>query len=401
MTDLSGIDKYVKSPSPDPIKKKPVAHPTGWEPGVDTARGVIVAPPTTDGVPPEDWSEILEEFRLDPAKWEIVSDSVNVRTWDTNTGGGVIKRLFYFRADIRPRVAREDADLQALMKRISKHRYRRKSSVGGTVDATSLTSARVVCLADWQAGPDPEGLVNLVLQLKNDVVDLLKEEKPEALYVIGMGDMIEGCDGHYDMQTFLTGRGGLNGRRGQSTLVRRLLVELLTTWARYVDRVIVGCVPGNHGENRKKGKAFTTFEDNEDLGVFEEAAEALALNPEAYGHVRFVIPDGDMSLTLDIAGTVVGFIHGHQATKGVTPRQRLDAWWAGKQKARHQIGDADLLVAGHLHHLIVVQDGPRTMMQCPSLAQSRWFTEIGGSETKVGTLTFAITPGGWDHLRVL
>lgn len=393
MTDL---DRYLRVATPDPVQRPSKDHPTGWEPGVDTARGVIVTTPTTDADPPDDWADILAEFRLDPAKWQVDSDSVNVRTWDAAIGDGKVRRFFYFKADVRPRQTADHADIQALTRQISRHRYRRSTS-----DATETQTALVVCLSDWQAGPDPHGLVDHVLRLKNQLVDRLKTERPDVLYVVGMGDMVEGCDGHYDMQTFATGAGGLNGRRDQIKLVRRLLIDLLTEWARHIDRIVVGSVPGNHGESRRAGKAFTTFEDNDDLAVFEQAAEILSANPDAYRHVRFVLPDGDMSLTLDVAGTVVGFIHGHQATKGATPRQRLDNWWKGKQSAKHRIGDADVLVAGHLHHLVVVEDGPRTIMQCPALALSRWFTERGGSETKMGTLTFTTSPDGWDGLRVL
>jgi predicted phosphodiesterase len=364
-------------------------HPTGWEPGIDTAAGVVVV--KGGDTPPSDWDAILTEFRLDPTAWEVVSDRVHVRTWDTHDG-----RAFYYKADVRPRQQHADrTDLDELCRQIAKHRYRRP-------DPVDVDDALVVCLADWQTGPDPEGLVAQVLELKTAVVQRLKQSKPAALYVIGMGDMIESCDGHYALQTYATGAGGLNGRRDQIKLVRRLLVDLLTTWARYCPTMVVGAVPGNHGENRQSGKAFTTFEDNADLEVFEQAGEVLAANPDAYGHVRFVLPDGDMALTLDVAGTVVTFIHGHQARRGgTTPQQKLSAWWKGKQNARHPAGDADVLVNGHYHHLSLIQDGPRTWMQCPALAQSRWWEETGGAPTAAGTLSFTVSGGGWDNLKVL
>lgn len=393
MTDLT---EFTSVSTPDPLPHLRSKHPDGWTPGVDTASGFVVAEPSTDPAPPQDWTEILDQFHLDPAVWTVDGDSVNVRTWDAAIGGGEVRRFFYYRANIRPATRPSSVDVDALCARISKHRYRRPAP-----PSTAVTRALVVCLADWQTGPDPEGLVSHILDLKVQIVDRLKRDRPDVLYVVGMGDLVEGCDGHYAMQTFAAGAGGLNGRRDQVKLVRRLLVDLLTTWARYVDRIVVGCVPGNHGEQRRDGKAYTTFEDNDDLAVFEQAGEVLGANPDVYGHVRFVIPDGDMSLTLDVAGTVVGFIHGHQATRGATPRQRLDNWWKGKQSAKHPIGDADCLIAGHLHHFVIVEDGPRTIMQCPALAQSRWFTERGGAATRVGTLTFTTSPDGWDNVRLL
>ena len=399
MSDDPDLSEFldVRQDVAEPQPRRP-HHPSGWEPGVDTAKGVIVAEPSEDPDPPSDWQHILEQFRLDPAKWEVVSDAVNVRTWDANlgrdpdTGEPCVRRLYYYKANVRPRQRGDRADIDALVKRISAHRYRRPDT------ATTTAGAMVVCLADWQTGPDPDGIVEHVLRLKNTVVDRLKQDRPASLYVIGMGDMIESCSGHYDMQLFAAKL----DRREQVKLVRRLLVDLLTCWARYVDKMVVGAVPGNHGEARNgNGKADTTFEDNDDLAVFEQTAEILAANPDAYSHVRFTIPDGDMSLTLGVEGTVVGFIHGHQARRGSTPRTALETWWRGKQSDRQPVGDADVLVAGHRHHLVLVEDGPRTIMQCPALARSRWFREQGGSSTAMGTLTFRAGEGMWDGLEII
>lgn len=395
MGDMSDIDRFITSPKPDPIERPSRHHPTGWEPGVDTSRGVIVSPPTDSPEEP-DWAEILEQFRLDPERWQVDSDTVHVRTWDSAVGAGEVRRFFYFKADVRPRVRSHRADVDQLIKMVSGHRFKRPASV-------TEPSALVVCLADWQAGPDPKGLVDAVLSMKNRVSAMLRDRKYGWLYVVGMGDMVEGCGNNwYAMQDWTVAAGGLNGMRDQEKLVRRLLVDLLQEWSRHVPQVVVGCVPGNHGENRRGGKAFTTLEDNADLSVFEQTAEIFAANPETYGHVRFVVPDGDMSLTLDVAGTVVGFIHGHQAARGgATPQQKVDAWWKGKQKGRHPIGDADVLVNGHYHHACLVEDGPRTWMQAPAMANSRWWEESGGQPTKWGTLTFEVGPDGWDNYRLV
>jgi hypothetical protein len=388
------LGEFLAVDTPDPVSRPSKDHPSGWQPGVDTAAGTIVAPPGNNPDGPSDWDDVLRQFQLDPAKWEVVSDEAQVRTWDAQTPEGV-RRFFYWRARVRPRRTAATADVAELARRIARHRYRRPDP------ADDVTSALVVCLADWQAGPDPQGLVDHVLAMKNAVVDRLKTENPDVLYVVGMGDLVEQCSGHYPGQTFATGAGGLNGRRDQVKLVRRLLVDLLTTWARYAPRVVAGAVAGNHGQNRLEGKEYTTPEDNDDLAVMEQAAEVLAANPDAYGHVRFVLPDGDLSLTLDIAGTVVSFIHGHQARRGASPQLKQLNWWKDKAHAQHPVGDAAVLCTGHFHHLQVLEDGPRTWFQCPALAQSRWWEEAGGAATKVGTLTFTVGPDGWDNMRVL
>jgi len=226
---------------------------------------------------------------------------------------------------------------------------------------------------------------------------LAKAGRPVShLYVIGMGDMVEGCDGHYEMQTFSVEL----DRRQQVKLVRRMLVTMLTEWGKLPVQMVVGCVPGNHGENRRGGKAFTTFEDNDDLAVFEQAQEVLSA--AGFADVHWVIPDGDMTITLDICGTVCSFAHGHQFGGSGLPLAKAKGWWKGKMAAMHPVGDARVLTFGHYHHLQVLQDGPRTIFGCPSNdGGSRWFEERGGPTTACGTLTFVTQSGGWSDLAIL
>ena len=260
---------------------------------------------------------------------------------------------------------------------------------------------------DWQAGKADgggvEALIERLLALKAAVParmrELARAGRPVShLYVVGMGDMVEACSGHYPMQEFSVEL----DRRQQIKLVRRMLVTMLADWARHPAQVVVAAVPGNHGENRRNGKAYTTFEDNADLEVFEQAGEILQANPEAYGHVAWVIPTGDMTVTLDVCGTIVTWAHGHQFGGSGLPLAKARNWWQGKMAAQHPAGDATVLVYGHYHHLQLLQDGPRTIMGCPSNdGGSRWFTEQGGNETACGTLTFVCERGGWRDLAIL
>jgi predicted phosphodiesterase len=383
------------------------SHPKGWEPGIDTAKGTLTVRAGEN--PPTDWAGIITELGLDASKWTVdESQPVQVRSWDSGD-----KRMFYYRATVVPNgpVSAPDIDaLVASIKRQGKSAHRGSQRVS-RASSSGPERALVVCLADWQAGkPEfggPEALVERLFRLKDAVPARLAELKRQGrpvtmLYVVGMGDQVESCAGHFAQQTYAAGLSGLD-RRGQVKLVRRMLVELLTHWAGKVPTMVVGAVPGNHGEHRNgSGKSFTTFEDNDDLAVYEQAGEILAANPEAFGHVKFVLADGDMSLTLDVAGTVVTFAHGHQFRGSGPPQKKAESWWKGKQAARHRSGDADVLVWGHYHHLVCVEDGPRTFLQCPALdGGSRWFEEGGGSRTRTGTLTFTVDADGWDDLKVL
>lgn len=375
-------------------------HPKGWEPGVDTARGTVTVQAGT--TPPNDWAVILRELGLDPAAWRVdESQPVQVRTWDSGE-----QRCFYYRATVVP--ARQDAleaDLEGLVRAAQRRRGKSPQNASERVLSDSASRALVVCLADWQAGKGDHGGVEALLDrlfalrdaVPARVKALAKVGRPvDAIYVIGMGDMVEACDGHYGMQAFQVEL----DRRQQVRLVRRMLVELLTEWAKLTPRMVVGAVPGNHGENRKNGKAFTTFEDNDDLATFEQAQEVLTA--AGFDRISWVIPDGDMTITLDIAGTVVCFAHGHQLNGSGIPLAKARHWWKGKMAAKHPAGDADVLVYGHYHHFQALQDGPRTILGCPSNdGGSRWFEEQGGPQTACGTLTFTCTGAGWDDLAIL
>ena len=381
------------------------SHPTGWEPKltVDGERAELVSRAVADGQPAPGWEAELESRGGDPSRWRP-SGPVRFSSWDAQVKGGDVVQMHAYRWNLVPASTVTVEDVDALVARVRKHRKRPPK-----VDV-DRPRALVVCLADWQAGKGEgggvDGLVERVDRLKGEVGDRVRELKRlgrplDRLYVVSMGDLVEGCGGsqHYPMQDFSVEL----DRRQQVKLVRRLLVDLLTDWAGLAPKVVVGCVPGNHGELRSGGRAVTTFEDNDDLAVVEMAAEILQANDHAYGHVRFVIPDGDMTITLEpVPGQVVAFAHGHQARKGGTPAAKLGNWWSDKQKARHPVGDADVLVSGHYHHFVAVQDGPRTWFQCPALdGGSRWFEEAGGPATVTGTLTFAVDEDGWSDLAVL
>ena len=369
-------------------------HPKGWEPGIDTAKGTLTV--EAGDKPPTDWAAIIRELGLDPDAWTVdESQPVQVRTWDSGD-----RRNFYYRATVIPSVNATDvSDIEALIREVSKRKP-------GKPPTNPLAErALVVALADWQVGKSDHGgveaLVERLLRLKDAVPAriraLAKAGKPVShLYVIGMGDMVEGCDGHYPMQTSSVEL----DRRQQEKMVRRMLVNMLTVWAKLPVTVVVGAVPGNHGENRKNGKAFTTFEDNSDLAVFEQAEEVLTA--AGFDNIHWVIPDGDMTITLDVCGTVCSFAHGHQFKGTGIPLNKARSWWKDKMASMHATGDARVLVFGHYHHLQVLQDGPRTIFGCPSNdGGSRWFEEMGGPTTACGTLTIVAESGGWSDLAVL
>ena len=280
------------------------AHPKGWEPGLDSEKGVVThlsGSPT----PPSSWDGIIRELGLDPSEFTVdPSQSVQVRTWDTPGADG--GRMYYYKASVIPASSASALDVDDLIREVKRRKPKPPKDI-------LAERALVACLADWQAGKADSGgveaLIERLLALKDAVPARIREAqkvgKPIShLFVVTMGDLIENCSGHYPMQSFSVEL----DRRQQVKLVRRMLTMMLMEWSRLPVKIVVGAVPGNHGENRNaSAKAYTSFEDNDDLAAVEQVQEILGANKDAFGDISWVIPDGDMTITLDICGQVVGF----------------------------------------------------------------------------------------------
>lgn len=375
-------------------------HPTGWEPRIDTETGTAVMqsmyPPDEARI---DWSEWLVEWGFSPEDFDIEDDRVEVRTWDMNIGAGEVVRLWYYKAKIVRKRAK--ADLTALISEIKKHKPLKKSPPPGDL-------SYIIVNSDWQLGKrDGDGTKGVVDRVLNGI-DSVQEDYRKArkegyeldqLVVANVGDIIEGCKGHYPMQTFNVEL----DRREQVKVGRRLLTKQLEFWSKDFEKVLVVAVPGNHGENREDGKAFTQFGDNDDVAFAEQVEEALSQNPERYGHVKFHITNQDLTCTLDISGTIVTFSHSHQSRGSAKwgHVKTLD-WWKEQALGRRPVSDADLLVTGHYHYLAVTELGERLHVQVPALdGGSQWYEEARGIPTSQGIVTLVVGNGKVLRMQVI
>jgi hypothetical protein len=140
----------------------------------------------------------------------------------------------------------------------------------------------------------------------------------------------------------------------------------------------------------------TTYTDSFALDAASAVADALADHPD-YKHISFTFPKYDtLTVTLDMAGTVVGLAHGHQF------RGKPVDWWMKQSHGMQDIGDATLLLSGHLHHLRVEQSGAKTFIQSPALdGGSTWFQNSSGQAAPAGMLTLTVGGGGWSDLLIV
>jgi predicted phosphodiesterase len=391
------LDNLLKTSEVNSVQKtEPRQRQAEWLPGVtwQGEEGVVTTQPM-EGDNAPDWSGVLRMWGLDPEHFQVV-EPVLFNVWGDTLG--VLNRQW--KGKVIRKGKQEVADIESLIQDIKKHKPReRKPIVGG--------ASLVVCASDWQTGKrDGDGLKGLVgrwLQAIDDVEFRIKELKKigrpiDSITVLCLGDLVEGCDGHYDIQTFTVEV----DRRDQVKIARRLLRDALIRWSKVVPDITVAAIGGNHGENRKNGKAFTTLNDNDDVALVESVAEIFQANPEAYGHIRFAIPTDELSLTIEVHGQIIGITHGHLARSGQGVEGKLRRWIADQTLGRQKIGDCDILVTGHYHSFKLADWGGVKWLQAPALdGGSVWWRQSTGEIADVGVLTFLVTSEGISDIQVL
>ena len=391
------LDNLLKTTEIASVQKtEPRQRQAEWTPGVTWMgdEGTITTPPVEGEVHP-DWSGVLKMWGLDPEHFAVV-EPVLFNVWGDTLG--ILNRQW--KGKVVRKGRQETADIESLVAEIKKHKPRERKEIEG---GASL----VVCASDWQVGKrDGDGLKGLVgrwLQAIDDVEFRLKELKKlgrpiDSITVLCLGDLVEGCDGHYDIQTFTVEV----DRRDQVKIARRLLRDALIRWSRVVPSITVAAIGGNHGENRKNGKAFTTLGDNDDVALVESVAEIFQANPEAYGHIKFAIPTDELSLTLEVHGQIIGITHGHLARSGQGVEGKLRRWIADQTLGRQKIGDCDILVTGHYHSFKLADWGGVKWLQAPALdGGSVWWRQSTGAIADVGVLTFLVSSRGVSDIQLL
>ena len=401
--DLNNLTKKQRDVAN--AKKVEKQHPKGFEPGIvwseKEGKGSAAMKSAEKIKSNKVWAEHLKEWGFDPEEFEVLNDSVQYRAWDTNMGEGQKERMHYYKADIVKKGKNELYDPTPLIKEIKGKKPKLTKENG--------EEAWVIALSDWQLGKEDgdgvEGVTKRVLlgieQAKDRVKALRKQGTTFNKCVVAcLGDLIEGCDGFYAMQTFSV---QLN-QRDQVMLGTNLLVKVIEELAPLFDEVIVVSVAGNHGENRGNGnKAFTDFADNFDLMIADNAARVFSANKKSYGHVKFVIPENELDITLDINGTIITFAHGHQFRTGAgNSATKAFNWLKNQSVAKLPAGDCDILLSAHFHHESVLTEYGRTHIQTPALdGGSLWVENTLGLTTKPGITTFSVSNKGWRNYQIL
>ncbi len=379
-------DALAATPPAPATQTRRQEHPTGREFEWSGDHGWLRTEPLTER--PKTWDEFIADAGLNPDEVEVL-EPVQVRGWDMPQAGGGVVRAHYYRLTLRRRTL--TADLDELVK-LAKRRLSRNS------DRAIPTSdqAFILALGDLQLGKmDGDGAEGTVERFLTKTTEALKRYKRIAkgapVYLIHLGDCIEG----------MVSQGGANTWRTPMTtteqvrLYRRLLFEQVAAFGKVAPELTVVGLPGNHDEAHRP---LHTYGDSWAIDAMSQLHDALEF-AGGWDHVKVVAPERDeLTVTLDIAGTVVGMAHGHQWRAG-----QATSWWAKQSHGRQPIGDADLLLSAHLHHLRVEHTGSdKTWLQVPALESgSTWWKHRTGEWGQPGVVTMLVGGGSWHGLEVL
>ncbi|AFV51361.1 exonuclease [Streptomyces phage phiCAM] len=270
-----------------------------------------------------------------------------------------------------------------------------------TVSQTDGEHTFIVAIGDMQFGKidgdGVEGTLQRTIECLNKAAALLEQYRLRFpighVHIAWLGDHIEGFvsqGGANTWRTVLT----LNE---QIRLTRRVMLHALLLFSPMVARLTMAAVPGNHGEAvRINGKGVTRYDDSHDTESLIAVKDAADLSPERFGHVEFFVPDTDeLSVVVECSGTVVAHVHGHQ----FRPGKHFDYWKGQAFNRASAFHQADLLLAGHLHHEHVDTDGFRTFIQPPAMeSESTWWRHAKGTTGAPG-LIVAVTKDGNTNLK--
>lgn len=390
MGDLAAQLATAGPVAPIPTGRR--GYPDGWQPRSEidfTHGGYIVTTPATTDQPP-DAQRVLRDEGLDPADWVLTG--FRRSRWQHHPGG---PWLYAFRVQVVPRRLHQAmvTDRADLIRHLARWKPRRRAPAPATRNATFTHP-----VGDLQIGKvDGDGTEGTARRFLDGLQHALDRHaayraRPGTVLLPWLGDCIEGV---------WSQNGALRMRldqppAAQVRIVRRLMAQQVKAFLEQADQVVVPVVPGNHDETvRTAGAMSTRYDDSWAVEAASAVMDGLAENPHLDNRIHFLFPHVDgLTVVGDWSGVRVGMTHGHQF--GRDPLR----WWDEQAGGRTPVGDADVLLAGHLHHLRL-QDhgGARLFLQIPALdGGSVWYGHRHGQFSPGRTVTFLLDDG---HIRDL
>lgn len=360
--------------------------PEAWQPRMDIDMqkgGYLVSQPRKEGNS-VDAQEILEEFDLNTDDWRVTG--IRKSKWQTYNG----EWLEAYRVSVVPSdyVEAQDFDLEKLFDEMRKWRPEKYAG------KTSGEGAFIVAPSDQQIGKKANGegtpeSIGRILTLTEGAVHRVEELRKMGRS-LGTGAMTllgDHVEGNVSQGGRLQSPSASDlGQTEQVRVARRLTLAQVKSLAPIFDEFIVAVINGNHDEVTRQVAADPA--DGWNVEIVAQVEDICAENP-ALQHIKFRYPQKDhQTLTVNIAGTLVGLFHGHQSGRDVTK------YLSGQAAGQTALGGADLWLSGHYHHFKVLDIGPRLWIQAPTTDPgSAWFRDRSGLESPSGLLTLTVGEG--------
>lgn len=350
-----------------------------WErPGVDldssNGKGTLTTPPSVGDPDPEG---ALREFGFDPDDFLI--EPVKLKRWQATAKGGY-QGSWLSSGTFKITKKISETPLPSLFEAARKKKKRPITTVRTT------GRHEVISLSDFQIGKvdvnggSPE-LISILMGKVKLMDDYLKKAKPESITIFDLGDLIEGD------QTGAANTGMIDlSHPEQLDAAATIVYEFVSTAKRHAPTRVVA-VPSNHGRWRNGRQNLGKPTDDYGLHIHRMVQKSI---PD----VEWVFPEPwSESVVVDVNGLMIGATHGHQYSPQGGPK-----WWAGQMHGGQSIAQADVLLAGHYHHINIIPTGrnfngvQKWFIQAPHCETgSSWFANLSGEEADGGILVFAVT----------
>lgn len=366
--------------------KKALAQPTSKEATYaakaefDGQSGFLQTKPLTKE--PKDFTALLEEFGYDTSEVRIVGTPRTSR-WQRYDG----EWLTSYRFNLAPTLHQSVDDL---VKLIGRKRPLKRSDSAGTGVFNFQAS-------DMQFGKG-HGTLEGILERFVDSIDVAKAEYKRlrkvrnigGINIMFPGDCIEG----------VVSQGGKNIWQTELTLteqirvLRRIYYKTVEEFAPLSDHVWLRALNGNHDQatREQNTRADDGFATEQAIAV----ADALEMNPAAYGHVTVEVPPLDQGwMTVKSFDSIFTIAHGHQWRRG----KAMD-WFANQALHATNVSAAHFLIHGHEHRWTVDTNSARTVICSPTYDMgSPWLQN--GSDSLRGGLTYVSTGSELTDMRMV
>ncbi|MHD0300124.1 hypothetical protein RCF19_29910 [Rhodococcus qingshengii] len=365
-----------------------------------------------------DWTAVFAIFKLDASAFEVVDDTVRMKTWQQSKaledGTRDVVQLYSYSARFRRITAEmiKPATVDAWRTALMEANTDAEAWIplrGQTVDATY-----VIFIADPQLGKKNteqaianwKGGVERHCQVIRTLI--LKGRTPKSIHVAWMGDETEGVCNNYGNQPHTV---ELNQSR-QLELDFDLRVWTLKQVTELGLPISASSVISNHGEWTRNGskEPVTSQGDNASTHIARQV-QKLFKEAESFGgpHINWTIGEGDPAVLVNLSGVDCYFSHGYiEKGKGgsteIRTKSAIERQILGRTDT---LGTVPLWFMAHYHHFYTNEFEGRTLFGMPALEAERsseyMLNQYGvwSPPGMLGMLVGEHTPRRWSDLSVL